>query len=159
MEKERGMNMYEVGYLVMPIVAEETAREEHAAIRAGLEKLGAIISEEDVPRMRPLAYSIPRRISDKKFNFTDAYFAWIRYEVSPALAASVKEMLDRRENLLRHLTISLDKKGLIAAAEAKAAREKAAAEHAATVKTEEGETEMTNEQLDKQIEDMLAPTA
>ena len=150
--------MYEIGYLVMPIVAEETAREEHAAICAGLEKLGAVISEDENPRMRPLAYSIPRRISDKKFNFTDAYFAWIRYEVDPSVAAAVKEMLDRRQNILRHLTISLDKKGLIAAAEAKAAREKAAAEHAAKA-APEAEGEMTNEQLDKQIEEMLSPTA
>ena len=157
MEKQLGMNMYEIGYLVMPLVPEDAALSEHSAIKAGLEKIGAVIGRDEAPRLRPIAYSIPRRISDKKFNFTDAYFGWVRYEVDPSLTAAVRDLLDRRENLLRHLIISIDKKE-IAAAEAALAAQANAAAVAPEADASDVQAEAPTEALiDKQIDEMIAP--
>ncbi|MES2953708.1 MAG: hypothetical protein V4674_04095 [Patescibacteria group bacterium] len=152
MKEPNETTLYEIGYVLMPLLTPENALEEAAQVKNGVEKLGAEMTEEGSPKMIPLGFPMPRRISDKKFNFQDGYFGWMRFRLNPSKISEVKDILVRREvhgSMLRHLLISVDEKALIAdakAAEAKLAHREAT-EAKSAAEAEEGVTEAAPEEV------------
>jgi ribosomal protein S6 len=99
------MQMYELGYLVLPIVAPEKVSDEVLALRSAIESSGGMILEEEQPKLRVLAYSVSKSIANKKNKFDQAYFGWIRYQVNPSSAPAIKEAVGKQDNILRFLII------------------------------------------------------
>jgi ribosomal protein S6 len=99
------IQMYELGYLLLPIVAEEKVSDEVLALRSAIESAGGMILEEESPKMRPLSYTMSKSIANKKGKFDQAYFGWIRYQSSSGVTPTVKEAIEKRENVLRFLII------------------------------------------------------
>ena len=105
--KETGekMHIYEVSYLVVPTVSEDKVTEEVSAIRGALEGAGAAIIAEEFPKSRTLAYTMERSIESKKQKFNEGYFGWVKFESPVASILNIKQGLDKRANILRHLII------------------------------------------------------
>lgn len=105
--KETGekIHIYEVSYLVVPVVSEDKVTEEVSAIRNALEGAGATIIAEEFPKMRTLAYSMERSSESKKQKFNEGYFGWIKFELPAVSISNIKQKLDNMPNILRHLII------------------------------------------------------
>ncbi len=105
--KETGekMHIYEVSFLIVPTVSEDKVADEFGAIRSEFEAAGATMIAEGFPTPTLLAYIMERTVDSKKQKFTDGYFGWVKFELPVASLSNIKQLLDKRQNVLRHLII------------------------------------------------------
>jgi ribosomal protein S6 len=104
-EKESRMGIYEVGYIMVPTIAEENIIIEVGDFKDSLTKMGAIFISDEHPKMLELAYEMSRSINNKKQKFSYGYFGWVKFECSTMEAKVIKDMLDKNEKLVRYLLI------------------------------------------------------
>lgn len=102
-ENEVVSRIYEVGYHVVPSVAEENVEKIVGDIRAVIEKAGGSFIAEGAPAMTRLAYEMESQDGDKRSYFDKAYFGWIKYEAPVASAAALEEFLKANTSILRHI--------------------------------------------------------
>ncbi len=105
MEKEAKMTVYEVGYLLVPTIAEENVGGEVTNLKDMLASNGAQFISDEFPKMMELAYQMSRDIANKKNKFTTGYFGWVKFELPTENALTVKGNLDRNESIIRYLMI------------------------------------------------------
>lgn len=137
MEKQ----VYELGFHLLPTVAEEKVGDEISAILTEIEKGGEIIQEE-YPKLKDLAYSISKYIETKKTRFDKAYFGWIKFEGPTELAESLKKVCDNHANVLRYLII-------------KTVRENTLVKPKEEKKEEEKGKEFSKKDVDKSIDELV----
>lgn len=103
---EKGENrVYEVGYLLLPSVPEERLETEVSTIKTMIKDAGgSLISEED-PKSRHLAYEMTKRIAGAIERYHDAYFGWIKFEVSADALPEMIATLDKSATILRYLLV------------------------------------------------------
>ena len=107
--------IFEVGYLLSPAVAEEQVAAEVQAIKSLIEKYDGAVITEDFPRLRPLAYAMTKESGGKKQKFDKAYFGWIKFE-SPVLAVNlIKENLSKNDKLVRFMVVETVRENTLAA--------------------------------------------
>lgn len=105
-EKEVGkVSVYEVGYIMVPTVAEENLGGEVTGFKDILGDLGVTFISDEYPKMMELAYEMSRSIANKKQKFSYGYFGWVKFECTTDQARLVKDMLDKNEKLVRYLMI------------------------------------------------------
>ncbi len=105
MEKESKMTVYEVGYLLVPTIAEENVGGEVTSLKDMLSLNGAQFISDEYPKMMELAYEMSRNIANKKNKFTTGYFGWVKFELPTENALTVKANLDKNESVIRYLMI------------------------------------------------------
>lgn len=88
--------VYEVGFHIIPTVAEADLGSVLEKIRAALSKGETEIIREEFPAKRTLAYTIERAAAGKREKFTESYFGFIKFatdrEYVSALAAALRAM-------------------------------------------------------------------
>lgn len=99
------MQIYEVGFHIIPIVSVDALPAEVNAIRSLVESNGGAIISEQAPESRELAYTLTRMTAGKREKFNSAYFGWIKFECPVGAVNTVKDTLDKNRNILRHLII------------------------------------------------------
>jgi ribosomal protein S6 len=104
-EKEARTSVYEVGYLMVPTIAEENVGGEVTSFKDHLLDLGAVFISDEYPKMMELAYEMSRSINNKKQKFSYGYFGWVKFECTTDQARVIKEGLDKNEKLIRYLMI------------------------------------------------------
>lgn len=104
-EKEIRNNVYEVGYLMVPTIAEENVGQEVTTFKDTLAEKGAVFISDEYPKLLELAYEMSRSINNKKQKFSYAYFGWVKFECSSSQAKDIKDFLDKNEKLVRYLLI------------------------------------------------------
>lgn len=104
-EKEAKMTVYEVGYLMVPTIAEENVGGEVTALKDMLSENGAQFISDEYPKMMELAYEMSRTILNKKAKFSTGYFGWVKFEIPTANILTVKDLLDKNESIIRFLLI------------------------------------------------------
>lgn len=97
---EADPKLYEIGYLLTPLIPADKLADEVNLIRTAIEKEKGLITGEEIPKSRQLAYEI------KKFN--TAYFGWIRFMARPDTLESLKKSFDANLNLLRFLILNAE---------------------------------------------------
>ncbi|MEK7192972.1 MAG: 30S ribosomal protein S6 [Patescibacteria group bacterium] len=153
MDTNKDLKSYELAYILVPTVAEESLPLELEGLKnACLASLGQITHEE-FPRARALAYEIEERYGERKVRFTSGHFGVIRFEGDPSLALATKEALEKLPSMLRYLLVSLSKEELSRIAE----RELAATLVVETPLVKDTSIGVSDEVIDKEISDMLAP--
>lgn len=98
--------IYEIGFHLAPTIAEENVSSEVTKIRASIESLGGIFISEEFPKMRPLAYTLSKKIGATKHNFDRAYFGWIKFELTPEKINEFKAAADGNDHIIRSLIIT-----------------------------------------------------
>lgn len=150
MENDSTKKLYEVGYLLIPLIAEEKLADEVNVLRSHIESTGGMIVTEDQPKMRRLAYEIRQRgITSKKQRFIDAYFGWMRFQASPAEILSITEAFDKNDKILRFLIIKPVKDV------PRIPRMNVATKPKTEVVKKEKKTTMSDTELDKEIDQLL----
>ena len=107
-EKEDNLDeiqVYEVGFHILPTVPEEKVQEELSLIEDVISKNGGSIIAQDFPKMRTLAYDVAKTVDTKRLSFNKAYFGWIKFEIGKENIAKIKNALDTNLNILRFIII------------------------------------------------------
>jgi len=145
--QDEQVELYEVGYLVVPTVAEEqlpgVVEELHKVLKAH----DAEIIMEGSPALRDLAYEIAKVSVGKRQKFSRAYFGHVVFKATPAAAPLIKKDLDSNESYLRFILIKTD--------EETALTPKIVSEALEGLKTEEV-APATPEDIDKKIDTLVA---
>ena len=105
-EKEVEPRVYELGYLLSPLLSDEDKESLVATLKELFTKRGGEILSDGAPEFIDLAYRIPRIIDNKRAWFDQAYFGWVKFELDPAKVEALKEILDRQATLIRYLFLS-----------------------------------------------------
>ncbi len=104
-EKGGKVSVYEVGYIMVPTVAEENLGGEVTTFKDMLGEQGVTFISDEYPKMMELAYEMTRSIANKKQKFSYGYFGWVKFECTTEAARIIKDMLDKNEKLVRYLMI------------------------------------------------------
>ncbi len=104
-EVEGKLSVYEVGYLMIPGIAEENLGGEVTEFKDSLREQGVTFISDEYPKMMELAYEMSRSIANKKQKFSYGYFGWVKFECTPAQARVIKNALDKNEKLIRYLLL------------------------------------------------------
>ena len=97
--------VYELGYLLMPSVDEGDLSKERDALVALITKYQGIVIDEGQPVLIDLAYNMDKIINNKKSTFSQGYFGWIKFDVSPAETEALNAEVEAFENLIRSILI------------------------------------------------------
>jgi len=104
-EKEVRLGVYEVGYIMLPTIAEENLGEEVTLFKDMFIEKGAVFISDEYPKLIELAYEMSRSIANKKQKFSYGYFGWVKFECNTDQAKVIKDILDKNEKLVRYLMI------------------------------------------------------
>jgi ribosomal protein S6 len=106
--------VYEIGFHVLPTVAESEVGSVVEKIRAALSKSDAEIIKEEFPVKRQLAYTVERAVAGKREKYNESYFGFIKFatdrEQIGAFTAAIKAMSE----VLRFLIIQTVREEVVA---------------------------------------------
>ncbi|MCK5059970.1 MAG: 30S ribosomal protein S6 [Candidatus Pacebacteria bacterium] len=108
------LGVYEIGYLLVPSIPEEKIAEEAASVRGQVEKEGGLLIMEDIPKMRPLAYSISKIIDSKRERFNQAYFGWVKFEISCSKISLLEKEIENNPHIIRLICVKTVKESTLA---------------------------------------------
>jgi ribosomal protein S6 len=113
-EEKDIIEVYEIGYLLAPGIPEEKVAEEAASVRSYAEEKGGLIIAEEVPKMRPLAYSISKVTSSKREKFNQAYFGWVKFKLPNSKIPLLGKKLKEKESIIRWICVKTVKENTLA---------------------------------------------
>ncbi len=152
-------NVYEVGFHIISSVAEEQVPAIYTDIKNLIEGIGGTVITEEFPKMQPLAYTIKKVIGGGYQKFDKAYFGWTKFEAPSESALSLKEKMDKNENILRYLIVKTVKEntlyGAKLAQELKLATDKIKVKDDKSEEEVEAKKEAPSEEADKSSDDLV----
>jgi ribosomal protein S6 len=149
-------HVYEVGYHIVPTIAEDNLPQEIEAVKALISKNGGSIISEENPKRRALAYTIIKKIGAVNKRFNEAYFGWVKFEAPTNGAEAIKEGFDKNENVLRYLLIKTVRENTLATIRVIPHPKSEVAEVKKVEKEEEKPAvKLSEEDIDKEIDDMI----
>lgn len=108
-EKEENIDTetrkYEVGFSIVPIIAEEEIPGEFTKIKDILESFGGVVEGSELPKRIGLAYKIAKEETGGRTWYDAAYFGWMRFSILPERMLELKNKLRNHEPILRFLLI------------------------------------------------------
>lgn len=123
--------IYELGYLVLPTIAEESLSDVVKAIKGIVKKShGEEIASED-PIKFDLAYTMSKVIGARKYVVNEAYIGWVKFECESSGITEVNDAVAKLDEVLRHLLVKAERETHFTfadAIQAKLDRERAAQE-------------------------------
>lgn len=149
--------LYEVGYHLLSTTPEERVPEESGNIKDAIEALGGVLVSDGMPKLISLAYKMPKVVANKRKYFDAAFFGWIKFHMEPKAALTLRENLHKNDNILRFLLIKTEKEAVVPSkklAFLSSARDGEAAP-AKAVSTEKKGERLSEEELDKTIEELV----
>ena len=144
--------IYEIGYHILPTVAEDKLPEEVGKVQSLISSRGGNIITEEFPQLRALAYDISKRTETKYSKYSKAYFGWIKFEIGPDMIIGVDNGLNENPNVLRYLIIKTVRENTMTTP--KIVREKKEAKDGEKSEQEE-KIEVSEEEIDKSIDDLV----
>ncbi|OHB25190.1 MAG: hypothetical protein A2542_02830 [Parcubacteria group bacterium RIFOXYD2_FULL_52_8] len=159
---ENETKLYEIGYLLLPMLAEETLAAEVATLRALVEKHGGVVQSAELPKSRQLAYTVGKKIANKRSEFNQAYFGTMLFRALPEAAPAIKSDFDKQDNVLRFMLIETVPYEAPVRRAPREEGEAAPVEAAATpveralVEEKPAKEALTSEDIDKEVEGLIA---
>lgn len=147
------MSVYEVGYIMIPAIAEENLAAEVAEFKESLGNKGSVFISDEYPKMLELAYEMSRSIENKKQKFSYGYFGWVKFECTPQNAKLIKEFLDKNEKLVRYLMVKTVRESTMSTKRAYGKQD--GGKRRNTQKTSSESAPINEEVIDKEIEALV----
>ncbi len=144
--------IYEVGFHIVPTVNEGSLGERVTAIRDVILANGGTIIADEYPKHIELAYSMTKVVSNKRALYSSAYFGWLKFEVEPKGAKAINDQLKSDDFIIRYLLVKTVRENTMAPKKVFAKRTEETARPEEKV---EEKPAMTEEELDKTIEDLV----
>ena len=136
------MQVYEVGFHVVPSLSEEKIAQKAGDFRSLIEKNNGTVISEGAPKNQPLAYTLYKDVGSVRSKYDKAYFGWIKFEMPGSSIASVKDAMDKDDQIIRHIII-------------KTVRENTLHAPRSANPSEEKKGDALAEEMDKTIEKMV----
>jgi ribosomal protein S6 len=108
-------DVYEVGYHLLPTIAEADLAKSVSVLTDALKAEGAEFVGDRFPSKMQLAYPIGKRINEKRNLFDSAYFGWVAFSAPKESVAKVKGFLDGNSSVLRYLIVKTSRDAVAAA--------------------------------------------
>ncbi len=154
--EETTPRIYEVGFLLVPTLAEANVPRETMLLKDELLKAGAQVMSEEMPRLRTLAYPMrPKRGGKPGEHFTSAYFGWVKFELASERIKSVEEALQGLAKVLRFIVVKTVRESTLSVS--RAPRQEFRRDGAATAPKDAPPSVVVSEaELDKSLEKLIA---
>lgn len=120
--------VYELGYLILPSVAEEDLSKTVKKLKDIVKKVGGVELDGEEPMKIDLAYSMKKSVGARKYVVNDAYISWFKFDLPAEASAKegaehpvqiIKKEVDKIEEVLRALLIKTKKETVFTFAEAR----------------------------------------
>lgn len=99
-------SVYEVGYLIVPSVAESDTAAVVEDLKKILAKAGMEVISEEAPKLIQLAYTMARSEAGRREKFSSAYFGWVKFEGAKSGIADIEAALQKNRSILRSLVMT-----------------------------------------------------
>lgn len=149
------VKIYELGYHVLPTVAEENVAEEVGKIHSFISENDGNIISEGMPTKHQLSYEIKKRIETKYVKFNKAYFGWVKFEITPALVGKIKEKMTSDENILRFIIINTVKENTMHVFKSPMMSKDEMVRVPKDLPAQAVKTEISEEEIDKSIDELV----
>lgn len=107
MENEtREPRIYEVSFLLLPTIGDAGIADSVSRIKSLFAELGGAIITEGETELIDLAYPMLMTIENKQVTFTNAYFGWVKFTLSPEKALALQTAMDSNTDCIRYLFIT-----------------------------------------------------
>ncbi|MBP6925849.1 MAG: 30S ribosomal protein S6 [Candidatus Pacebacteria bacterium] len=150
--------VYEVGYLLVPQITEESLDEHVDIVRKIITDQGGLPIAEGRPELIDLAYIMTKDIDNKRNQYNKGFFGWIKFDVSPERAPQIKKELDALKIMIRNLlitTVREDTKIKIGSFSRTAKKDDVVTDHSVPAEAVvEDAPELTEEEFDKKIDEL-----
>ncbi len=147
--KDRGV--YEVGYHIVPIVAEQDLGIRVTAIRDIIEAEGGSMIADEFPKHMELAFPMTKIASNKRALHHSAYFGWMKFEVEPKGAKAIDEKLRADDTILRYIVVKTVRENTMVPKKVFQKRP----EDGRTEEKAEEKPALSEAEIDKTIEDLV----
>jgi len=97
--------VYEVGFHLNPNLPEGEVLGKVTDLKSQISLRGGTFISEGFPALRPLEYTIKKRIINDNKRFNQAYFGWLKFEMSPSEIVELKKTLEIDNDVVRFLII------------------------------------------------------
>ena len=144
--------IYEVGYHIVPIVAEDDLGVRVTAIRDVIESEGGSVIADEYPKHMELAYPMVKIASNKRATHSSSYFGWIKFEVVPSGAKSIDSKLKADDFLLRFILVKTVRENTMVP---KKVLQQKRGEDGRPEEKVEDKPVLTEAEIDKTIEDLV----
>lgn len=101
--------VYEISYVLVPTLSEDAALEKINALKESIATMNGSFISEETPYIRELAYEMIRVIRNANQRFSEGYFGWVKFEMSPAQILTLEEKLKLDEDFIRFLLVKADR--------------------------------------------------
>jgi ribosomal protein S6 len=149
--------VYEVGFHIVPTVAESELGTVLEKIRALLAKGDAEIIKEEFPAKKTLAYVVERSVAGKREKYAESYFGFIKFAIGKDAVGAFTAALRGTSEVLRFLVIETVREDAVAPRRAVFSSDRLEGE---TIKkpvaTPEISGEVSEEELNKSIDALVS---
>ncbi len=129
-EDHKEIEVYEIGYSILTSVPEDKVGEVVSKIKKAItDNEGTTLDGED-PYLERLAYSMSKTIGARKYVADEAYIGWFKFESAPEKTPTIKEALDKIDEVLRFLLIKAPRETTFTFETARKARQESEVETA-----------------------------
>lgn len=109
-----GFRVYEVSYLINPSYSAEALAQAVSAFQDLIKKEEGEVVSQGEPKLINLAYTMIHKIGGKNIRVKEAFFGWIKFEMSPASLDIVKKAFDANKDVIRSLIITTVRENTLA---------------------------------------------
>ncbi len=110
---EGDLQVYEVGFHVLPNISEEEVGSVVSTIHDILKKNESSIISEGLPEMTDLSYEMVKTIETRNLRFNKAYFGWVKFEVDRSKVNDIKAKIEVLPSILRFLILKTVKENTV----------------------------------------------
>lgn len=142
--------IYEIGYLLSPLIPEDRVNEEISVLRSLIEKNHGLITGEETAKMRRMAYTLKK---PNVGSFDSAYFGWIKFMAGAEDFLEAKKEFEKNANIIRFISLeSMQEKAVKKSTADKIAKKRRAAIKPVDTGPKE---EIKTEEVDKKLEELI----
>lgn len=122
-EDHKEAQVYELGYLVLPSIVEESLADAVSTLQGIVKKSGGVEIASEDPLKFDLAYTMSKVVGARKYVVDEAYIGWMKFEVEPSVVDSIKSDVEKLDEILRCLLIKAPRESVFTFAAAQKAIE------------------------------------
>lgn len=154
-ETDSGVRVYELGFLVSPLIEAERLPAVFGDLRELILSSGGYVISDEMPRPVNLAYTMEKVISNVRRKFSTAYFGWVKFNMSREKVLQLKKSLDLNLDFIRFLIFKTVKENTFVPK--RYTRHDMPGERIpAVAKSVEAPVPINKEEVDKEIEKMVS---
>jgi ribosomal protein S6 len=143
-DTKEDVTVYEAGFLILPSIPEDRLSSVVESMKKIITSIGGVEIDGEEPFKYPLAYTMSKTIGASRYVVSEAYLGWIKFELEPEKIATVKDGLEKMEEILRLLIVKAPRKTEFTFAKARAEQETMEQAEREAKEDAEGESEVVD---------------